>query len=316
MRLLPLLVIVVSATVTSGQTKDHLTCYRLARDPQTHATYTADLDALVPQPGCRILVPAKMACVPTTKSNVQPTPPGTGGTGTPNSFYCYKVKCPHVVLPTITGEDQFGSRIVTPGSARLLCAPLAAPLTGCLMPATGQTTCWDSSGTVIPCSGTGQDGDVRAGAPLAYIDNGDGTVTDANTGLMWEKNSQNDGSIHDTGNNARTWDEAFSVHVAGLNTMGFAGHSDWRLPNVRELASILNYENASPPTVSPAFNNNCTSPCTVLTCSCTSATDYWSSTTHALVPQNAFTVHFGDAGVVGNGIKTTSALVRAVRGSP
>src|SRR5439155_14600685 len=42
-------------------------------------------------------------------------------------------------------------------------------------PATGQTTCWNSSGTVIPCAGTGHDGDTLTGAPLAYVDNGDGT---------------------------------------------------------------------------------------------------------------------------------------------
>src|SRR4030095_1336400 len=63
-------------------------------------------------------------------------------------------------------------------------------------PATGQTTCWDSSGVVIPCAGTGHDGDIQAGATLAYTDNGDGTITDNNTGVMWEKLSD-DGSIHD-----------------------------------------------------------------------------------------------------------------------
>ncbi len=62
-------------------------------------------------------------------------------------------------------------------------------------PATGQTTCWNSAGTVIACAGTGQDGDIRAGATLSYTDNGDGTITDNNTGLMWEKKSR-DGSVN------------------------------------------------------------------------------------------------------------------------
>src|SRR5882724_10093101 len=44
----------------------------------------------------------------------------------------------------------------------------------CHFPATGQTTCWDSSGTAISCAGTGQDGDFRKGAPLSYTDNGNG----------------------------------------------------------------------------------------------------------------------------------------------
>ena len=67
---------------------------------------------------------------------------------------------------------------------------------GCPLPATGQTTCWDSNGNAISCAGTGQDGELRKGAALAYVDNGDGTVTDVNTGLVWEKLSH-DGSVHD-----------------------------------------------------------------------------------------------------------------------
>jgi Protein of unknown function (DUF1566) len=119
-------------------------------------------------------------------------------------------------------------------------ANLAAALSGATppathqFPATGQTTCSNSDvvGTVTPCAGTGQDGDIRAGAALSYTDNGDGTITDNNTGLMWEKKSD-DGSIHDQ-DTAYTWDDAFGVHIAGLNAgSGFAGHTDWRLPNIR-----------------------------------------------------------------------------------
>src|SRR5919197_1060292 len=132
------------------------------------------------------------------------------------------------------------------------------------LPATGQTTCWNSNGTVISCPGTGQDGNLRKGAALSYTDNGDGTITDNDTGLVWEKLSM-DGSVHDV-SNTYTWDNAFSVHVAMLNSTNFAGHTDWRLPNVKELESIVNYQNVAP-FVSPAFNNNCTPGCTVLTCS-------------------------------------------------
>lgn len=100
--------------------------------------------------------------------------------------------------------------------------------------ATGQTTCWDQiSFAFIDCTGTGQDGDIQAGAPLSYTDNGDGTVTDHNTGLMWEKK---------TDNIRYTWRDAFVVHVAGLNAPSFAGYTDWRMPNVKELASIVKYE--------------------------------------------------------------------------
>jgi hypothetical protein len=94
-------------------------------------------------------------------------------------------------------------------------------------PATGQTTCYDSEGPVIPCAGTGQDGEIQAGATLRYKDNGDGTITDKNTKLTWEKKSDDD-SIHDK-DNFYIWDEAFAF-VTDLNAANFAGHNDWRSP--------------------------------------------------------------------------------------
>jgi len=141
-------------------------------------------------------------------------------------------------------------------------------------PATGQTTSFRP----------GDDGAIQAGAPLEFEDNGDGTITDANTHLMWEKNSA-DGSIHDK-DEFHTWDGAFDVHVATLNRTHFAGHRDWRVPNVKELQSIVNYGNSFPVlAVSPAFNTNCTAGCTVRTCSCTGFSHaYWSSTTDATPP--------------------------------
>jgi hypothetical protein len=106
----------------SAQRPDHLTCYRI-KDSQARGSYTADLDGLVPEPGCTIKTPPVMACVPTTKTNVTPPPPGGGATGTPNSFFCYKAKCRKAARPTIGGTDQFGSHNAAPSSAKLLCAP-------------------------------------------------------------------------------------------------------------------------------------------------------------------------------------------------
>jgi cysteine-rich repeat protein len=92
---------------------------------------------------------------------------------------------------------------------------IEAPVAGGSFPATGRTTCWNTAGAVISCAGTGQDGDLQKGSALAYVDNGDGTITDSNTGLMWEKLSA-DGTIHDW-NNLYTWDDAFAVKIATLN---------------------------------------------------------------------------------------------------
>jgi hypothetical protein len=218
------------------------------------------------------------------------------------------------------GSNLKGASCLTLGFATgtLACAPgCTYDISGCSacpgtkFPATGQTTCWDDAGAVIPCAGTGHDGDTHTGAPLAYVDNGDGTVTDANTGLMWEKQSNGDGSVHDF-NNLYTWDQAFSVHVATLNSTSFAGHTNWRVPNLKELESIVDLENFTP-AVSPAFNSNCTSPCTVLTCSCTAAEEYWSSSSDAQYPGNAWGVEFFDGNVAAS-TKAASVYVRAVRG--
>ena len=186
--------------------------------------------------------------------------------------------------------------------------------TGCPLPATGQTTCWDSSRNVIPCAGTGQDGELRKGAPLAYVDNGNGTVTDLNTGLVWEKLSD-DGTVHDK-DNLYTWADAFTAHVATLNGMSFAGHTDWRLPNVRELQSIVDYQTINP-AVASAFNNNCSRGCQATTCSCTASGDYWSSTSSVSDPSGAWYVTFsyGRVDAFGrSGGKSSAAFVRAVRG--
>src|SRR5205809_4997267 len=101
----------------------------------------------------------------------------------------------------------------------------------CQLPVTGQTTCWDGSGNVIPCAGTGQDGELRKGAPLAYVDEGDGTVTDVNTGLMWEKLSH-DGTAHDK-DNLYTWANAFTGHVRSEERRVGTDRSDGRLPKRR-----------------------------------------------------------------------------------
>ena len=177
--------------------------------------------------------------------------------------------------------------------------------------ATGQTSCWNSAGSPIACAGTGHDGETQAGAALAYVDNGDGTITDVNTGLMWEKLSD-DGSIHDK-DNSYTWDNAFAVKIATLNSGGgFAGYTDWRVPNVKELGSIVNYQVFSP-SVSPAFNTGCVAACTVTTCSCTVSSGYWSSSSRAGGPSFAWGVNFFSGGV-GNSNKTFNGFVRAVRG--
>jgi len=293
----------------AGAGPDHLACYKI-RDSAMHAVYTAGIGGLTAQPGCMIRVPATMLCAPAMAAGMMPVPPSEGGIGKPNSFTCYKVRCPLALVAPVVVQDEFGPHVLQATTTSLLCAPNAGPTDGGF-PASGQTTCWGSNGIMIACAGTGQDGEMRPGAPLAYVDNGDGTITDVNTGLMWEKESNGDGSIHDM-NNSYTWDQAFSSHVATLNGTVFAGHTDWRVPNYKELISILDLQHVNP-AVSPAFNTNCTPACTVLSCSCTQGNFYWSSSTNHSFPQDAWLVYFFDGYVDGN-FKVISNNVRAVRG--
>lgn len=168
---------------------------------------------------------------------------------------------------------------------------------------TGQTTCYDSAGNVIACTGTGQDGELQKGAARSYTDNLDGTITDNATGLMWEKlTNPGDGSIHDY-LNAYTWANAFQK-IADLNTANFAGHNDWRLPNINELQTLADYGRFFK-AIDPAFNSGD---------SFTEST-YWSSTTGAWAPPFAWFMDF-NVGFVSVTFKTNDFFVgvRAVRG--
>jgi hypothetical protein len=65
--------------------------------------------------------------------------------------------------------------------------------------------------------------------PNSFVDNGDGTVTDKVTGLMWQKG----GSVSEMKFDAAT------KYVEELNSSRFGGYSDWRLPTMEELCSLL-----------------------------------------------------------------------------
>jgi Protein of unknown function (DUF1566) len=176
---------------------------------------------------------------------------------------------------------------------------------------TGQTQCDQGAGTFGACPGSpaAQDGALLTGAARSYTDNGNGTITDNVTGLMWEKLSQ-DGSIHDWGT-PYTWYAAFAK-IGTLNGGGgFAGHTDWRLPNVNELQSLTNF-GAVAPAVDTAFHTACAPSCTVTTCSCTQSFYYWSSTSYHSTPTAAWFVNFGDGSVVSFS-KGNVMAVRAVR---
>ncbi|MBI5505004.1 MAG: DUF1566 domain-containing protein [Deltaproteobacteria bacterium] len=183
-------------------------------------------------------------------------------------------------------------------------------------PATGQTVSYPADLFFSSGQAVEDDGAVQAGSPLSFLDNGDGTITDLNTGLMWEKKS-NDGSIHDL-DRTYFWSKAGTYTVwdwLGLmNTedgAGFAGHNDWRLPNRRELDSLVDFSRVDP-SVAPPFQSACPEGCAVTACSCTALADYWSSTTAAVNTSLAWVVEFS-RGRADDRAKSTARAVRAVR---
>jgi len=155
-------------------------------------------------------------------------------------------------------------------AARLLVWVFAIQVmvSNCTVPlvVTGQTTSYHAA----------DDGDLKLGVPIAYYDNGDGTITDLNTKLMWEKKCKDSDScpagtnLHNV-SNRYDWNEGIWQWIAAVNAendgRGYAGHNDWRIPNLRELQSIINY-GLPPPSVNSIFGP-------------TGVDNYWSSTTRS-----------------------------------
>lgn len=139
----------------------------------------------------------------------------------------------------------------------------------------------------------------------SYIDNKDGTFTDTHSGLTWMRCAA-----------GQTWDAlltscsgtaaGFTWSAAMTAPQGFADQSDWRLPNVRELYSLIDYTKNR-----PAFDNS-------IILGVVGNEPYWSSTEVSDGPGRAMTVRFWDGGFDKYGDprldKTSQAMVRYVRG--
>jgi hypothetical protein len=138
------------------------------------------------------------------------------------------------------------------------------------------------------------DGDLRRGVSILgtrFIDNGDETVTDMLTGLMWTQNARPAGESF-------TWEVSFD-YIAAINLWHYLGYEDWRMPNARELESLVDY--------GYPFHFNFT-PFEV-----EDYNYYWSSTSYFWFPEDqAFAVLLGDPRVVPRD-KTSSCNVWPVR---
>jgi hypothetical protein len=162
----------------------------------------------------------------------------------------------------------------------------------------GQTLCHDSAGTLIGCGGTGHDGATQLGVARSYTNNGNGTVTDNATGLLWQKCSYGlfGGSGCEFGTLATmNWATA-QTDCSALTTAG----RTWRLPSRLELETLIDYGTSNPSINVANF------PPTV-------AGLYWSSTTYASNTTNAWIFNF-NGGNVSNTDKMGNFQVRCVSG--
>ena len=157
----------------------------------------------------------------------------------------------------------------------------------------------------------GRGGGPAPSQPGRWVDNGDETITDKQTGLMWEKKTTAVGSgtsVLDPRDvdNTYTWEQAMTDYVdrlngrliADANGTAFARHTDWRIPTMQELQTIV--EAGSPGRINPVFGANV-------------AASYWTSSRRLLGPAAVpWYVNFGTDLPVYVG-QPFSIHVRAVR---
>ena len=110
---------------------------------------------------------------------------------------------------------------------------------------TAQDECYNDSGPIsCPDPGEpfyGQDAQHTGNGP-SYTDNGDGTVTDNITGLMWQQSPDTDGDGDIDADDKLTCNQA----VAGAGTLSLGGYTDWRLPTLKELYSLIDFRGLDP----------------------------------------------------------------------
>ncbi len=111
---------------------------------------------------------------------------------------------------------------------------------------TNQILCYDASLELTVCPEEGETfygQDAQYDGNLAYYNyNGDGTVSDNVTGLMWQQSPDTNGDGNIEAADKLTYDES----VAGAGTCNLGGYTDWRMPTIKELYSLIDFSGVDP----------------------------------------------------------------------
>ena len=195
------------------------------------------------------------------------------------------VRCVNMWVGTVEYEEKYGAR------------PIWAVRGESTAPSriwkTGQTTSYRP----------GDDGELQAGEkwpiPRFYVNIGNAAVTDLLTKLVWLRSADTP-SIGQCTGGRMTWQEALD-YITCLNDMEYLGCSDWRLPNRKELFSLIDHSKYYPALPSDNQFHNVQN------------SKYWTSTTYAYGTSEAWIVEIA-VGYVNPWAKTNTAWVWPMRG--
>lgn len=225
----------------------------------------------------------------------------TTNTATPSNAFSLSLQWGHVLSNSKT--DTFSTLFVRDSGSG---SPFAEVF------ATGQIDCYNGSGDSTACDDTGQDGDLQKGAVWPtprFSDNGDGTIYDHLSGLTWLKNANCLGLDGWTG--AINFANNLASGDCGLSDVSEKG--DWRLPNRRELHSLINYNENSPALADTTGDGQWSDKDPFTNVQATSG--YWSSTTYDGFTGHAWYVNINN-GILGSDGKTKVAYTWPIRQYP
>ena len=112
-----------------------------------------------------------------------------------------------------------------------------------------------------------------------FVDQGDGTILDEATGLMWMQQDSGHYNAGDVKDGSMDWQAALAW-AQEMNEQNFLGYSDWRVPNIKELQSIIDYNRSPVSTKSAAIDALFAASPVINVFGDDDFGYYWSSTTH------------------------------------